>query len=452
MRRFASYTYPCTSHGAIGVTACLPSWKRCESPESFHDWFSSPRGVRRSYSTNPSPSRSPYSSIHRNAASAGSLQLERERAVVRPAPGLREQDQEQRRRVGACRSSGRTSGPRTCRAAPRARSSPARRRATGSSSVAWSAASSRSAPRASSGPNSRVCRHVISVSRPKIVMNHGMPAAGSRPCPASPARMRSAARSLTDRENVWRRSSQSARICGTLQLPGRERLAEHARAPRRSAARRRAGAASAAPSGVGTTSIRSFHVSRGASATSNAIADPFDVALAPRRGSACCRSPPGRRARTGSASARRTRHDRVGQRLRAARVAEREVPLLDGDDVCEVGAELDPDADVELLRRHVRERDVILHPVADEALALDRHRVEREIRRSADCAGRTRRRSTRRRPTRAAAAACRRASAPAARGSACRRRRARASSHRRRRARRRCRTSSLRGSSAAPLA
>ena len=40
-------------------SASLPSEKRCESPESFHDWFASPRGVRRRYSTKPSPSRSP---------------------------------------------------------------------------------------------------------------------------------------------------------------------------------------------------------------------------------------------------------------------------------------------------------------------------------------------------------------------------------------------------------
>ena len=61
------------------------------------------------------------------------------------------------------------------------------------------------------------------------------------------------------------------------------------------------------------------------------------------------------------------------------RVAEGEVPLLHGHDVCEVRTELDSDADRELLRGHVRQLDVILHPVADEALALDRHGVEREV-------------------------------------------------------------------------
>ena len=57
--RFASYTYPCTSTAAIGASANEPSWKRCESPESFHDWFARPKSTMRLYSTKPSPSRSP---------------------------------------------------------------------------------------------------------------------------------------------------------------------------------------------------------------------------------------------------------------------------------------------------------------------------------------------------------------------------------------------------------
>ena len=64
-----------SDNGAIGARASVPSWKRCESQESFHDWFSRPRSVRRSYSTKPSPSRSPYCSIHPSAASAGCLRL-----------------------------------------------------------------------------------------------------------------------------------------------------------------------------------------------------------------------------------------------------------------------------------------------------------------------------------------------------------------------------------------
>ena len=70
---------------------------------------------------------------------------------------------------------------------------------------------------------------------------------------------------------------------------------------------------------------------------------------------------------------------RVGEWLRVPWVAEGEVPLLHGHDVCEVRTELDSDADRELLRGHVRQLDVILHPVADEAVALDRDGVEREV-------------------------------------------------------------------------
>ena len=80
-------------------SAYEPSWKRCESPESFHDWFSSPRGVRRSYSTNPSPSRSPYSSIQRKRGERRLAQPLDDRRFGAPAPDLREQDQVERRCV-----------------------------------------------------------------------------------------------------------------------------------------------------------------------------------------------------------------------------------------------------------------------------------------------------------------------------------------------------------------
>ena len=43
----------------IGASAIRPSWKRCESYESFHDWTSSPCAARFWNSTKPSPSRSP---------------------------------------------------------------------------------------------------------------------------------------------------------------------------------------------------------------------------------------------------------------------------------------------------------------------------------------------------------------------------------------------------------
>ena len=46
-------------------------WRsRIASPESFQPWLSRPRFERRSYSTNPSPSRSPHSSIQSSAAIA----------------------------------------------------------------------------------------------------------------------------------------------------------------------------------------------------------------------------------------------------------------------------------------------------------------------------------------------------------------------------------------------
>ena len=70
--------------------------------------------------------------------------------------------------------------------------------------------------------------------------------------------------------------------------------------------------------------------------------------------------------------------DRARQRLRVRRIAEREVPLLDRDDVGEVRGQRQLEPELERLRRLVRQLDVILHPVADEPLALDQHRVERQ--------------------------------------------------------------------------
>jgi hypothetical protein len=56
---------------AIGVLARVPSDRMIEFQESFQHWLTSPVvGLRAWYSTKPSPSRSPYSSIHRTAARA----------------------------------------------------------------------------------------------------------------------------------------------------------------------------------------------------------------------------------------------------------------------------------------------------------------------------------------------------------------------------------------------
>ena len=54
----------------------------------------------------------------------------------------------------------------------------------------------------------------MSVSRPKTVMNHGVPAASSSPSASSGTRIRSAARSASDRFHVWTRSSQPALSTG----------------------------------------------------------------------------------------------------------------------------------------------------------------------------------------------------------------------------------------------
>ena len=67
--------------------------------------------------------------------------------------------------------------------------------------------------------------------------------------------------------------------------------------------------------------------------------------------------------------------DERRQRLRPQRVAEREVVLLDREDVREVGPELERELERDRLERLVLDRDVVLHPDADEAGARDRELV-----------------------------------------------------------------------------
>jgi hypothetical protein len=69
---------------------------------------------------------------------------------------------------------------------------------------------------------------------------------------------------------------------------------------------------------------------------------------------------------------------RLRQGMRALRVAEREVPVLDGEQVGEVGADLHPHEKRDALGRLVLHDDAVLKPVADEALARDEQRVLRQ--------------------------------------------------------------------------
>src|SRR5207253_9567769 len=65
----------------------------------------------------------------------------------------------------------------------------------------------------------------------------------------------------------------------------------------------------------------------------------------------------------------------IRQGARALRVAEGEVVLLHRHDVREVGADLEPELEGDRFHALVPYDDVVLHPLADEALALDRQDV-----------------------------------------------------------------------------
>ena len=332
-----------------------------------------------------------------------------------------------------CRNSGRTSVtahlPRrtSCTIFPGSASR------DGSASVACSAASSRSAPRASSGPKRIVCRHVISVSRPNTVMNHGIPAAGRGP-------MRSAARSR-DRLLVREPQIHPARAdLRHAQTPRRERVARRAAAPGRSAAR--AGPAPRSPTS---------HVDAQLPGLARAECDRERDAASVRLGAGLREEDVGRAEAVAVHRARSRCRCRSGCTGSGSGVAEDGSPREKSHSLTEMmsaksaaSSTLEPKG--ELARRHVGDDEIVLHAVADEPLALDRRSssaVQRiaEEERGGEVLDRC--------PRRAAAAACRRSSAAARTGSACRRRRGRASPRRRRRARRRCRRSILRGSSAA---
>ena len=169
----------------------------------------------------------------RQRRNAGSRKAVDERGVVGPAPDLGEQHEIERRRVDRA----------VVPLEPRFAAFPCLTSWTifpGSASsvgfvlVACSSASTSSALRASSGPKQQRLQARDQRVAPKIVMNHGMPAAAASR--ARPSRIRSDARSATEQPERWCQVVPPRRSCGT-RAPGRERFANVQRAPRRSGAR-----------------------------------------------------------------------------------------------------------------------------------------------------------------------------------------------------------------------
>jgi hypothetical protein len=122
------------------------------------------------------------------------------------------------------------------------------------------------------------------------------------------------------------------------------------------------------------TSARSRHACRGSSAIGVSGRLPVHLALLRQRNLGHARERPRIGEAEHAVSVLLDGH-RLGQRPRALRVAEREVVVLDGEDVREVRADLEGDLDLEPPARVVLDHDVLLHPVADEALPGDRELV-----------------------------------------------------------------------------
>ena len=216
------------------------------------------------------------------------------------------------------------------------------------------------------------------VSRPKTVMNHGTPAAGSLPIAPLSERMRSEARSETDWPNARDSASHDARSCGTRSChAASESRTRPTSSPKRSSAKR---GATGSPSGSGKTSTCRSQRSRGSSAEVERHLRAVDLSalredhLRLQRQVAVVGDQelvPIRVVLDGL---------RIGQRLRARRVAEREVEVLDGEDVGEVAGDVELEVELDPLHALVLHGERVLHPVADEALAPDREHVRARAR------------------------------------------------------------------------
>ena len=206
------------------------------------------------------------------------------------------------------------------------------------------------------------------MSRPKTVMNHGIPAAGSCAIPALPPRMRSAARSETERSYECLSGSQVVSSSGT-------RSCQAGSESRTRASRRRAPRPSVAPRGRGR---RVGQLPAPARRELDPVADGAAVDLPSSEKATWVRARLLRRSSRTSRSPSSRVSTGVGERLGARRVAEREVVLLDREDVREVVRHLDRELERDRLPGHVLDRDPLLHRVRDEALPDDRDRVLRE--------------------------------------------------------------------------
>ena len=293
-----------------------------------------------------------------------------ESGIVRPAPDLREQDQVQRCRVDRA-VVGLEPVPRRL---PRRTSwtiLPGSASMAGLSSVACRLASTSRALRASSGPNISVCRHVISVSRPKTVMNHGIP---------RPAGCRALASMDAERGEIGDRARE--RVVEVVpggaelrdaQLPGGERgldtLPLLAEAPlgrrglicspsRRARPRRRC-------------------PRRCAGLELDPVAGLAQLDVAPASEDTWVRAWPWSSSSTNwfSDSSKCASASGAG----ACSVAEREVVVLDREDVREVVAELERELERDRAHRVVVHDQFVLHALADEAVPGDRDGVLRQL-------------------------------------------------------------------------
>ena len=159
--------------------ATLPSRCRTASQESFHPWLDRPRGLARRYSTYPSPSRSPKSSIHASARSACGSSRRQLRLGQAPTGQLAEEHHEQRRGVDRAVVDGPALEGRGVGAfeAGLVHDPAGLLLRPGVDVLPWSSASASRTPRARVGSTGRAISEVHSESRPNRVMNHGAPAA-----------------------------------------------------------------------------------------------------------------------------------------------------------------------------------------------------------------------------------------------------------------------------------
>ena len=349
----------------------MPSWKAIESSESFQVWLRMPCELRRLYSTKPSPSRSAGAVDPGERPPRRVLQLERQGRIVGPAPGLRQEHEEERRRVdGAVVAVG--PGERRLAAPQLVHDLAGLGVALGV--VGGRLGRSEDAQRSRRQLGAEQQRLQRRDQRVPAEDGHEPRRAGGEEVAvgnlgyAHPQRGEIRERPVPGMDEVVPapRSSSGAELCHS---------ASDCVACFRSSASSRANDAAVSgstPSSSACTPTTSPQRAPGSSESANR-ATPSASSNASDRWTTV--RPANEPSENTSVPLLERSGGYAGGNFASHREPEAGLEVLDDEDVGEVGSELQPELDVDPARTVVLDRDALLHAVADEALALDHELV-----------------------------------------------------------------------------